>query len=137
MREDQVAERPDVAIRTRAARIVDALGNAVAVEDRDLFPKWEIFEVQERPRTACVRMVKIRSRDALIKREWATPRINPPQRSGRAAAEELSSVTTGIVGLAMTLFSFALNRMSGAKRRLGSCREAFRPQVSSLSYYCL
>lgn len=39
LRKDQAAERPDVAIRTRAARIVDALGKAVAVEDRDRFPK--------------------------------------------------------------------------------------------------
>lgn len=112
-----------MAIRTRAARIVDALGNAVAVEDRDLFPKYESFEALERPRTAWVRMVKTRSGDALINRECVTPRCNPPQRRGWAAVEDLSSVAIGIVGLAMALFLLRpVLEMTGAtKCRFGAC----------------
>lgn len=101
---NQNAACPDVAIRTRAARIIDAFGNAVAVEDRALFPKYEIFEGPIRPRNACVRMVNIRSRDALINRECGMPRSKLPQRKGWAAVAGPSSVTIGIVGLAMAWF---------------------------------
>ena len=142
-RQGQNAARPEVAIRTRAARIVDALGNAVAVEDRDLFPKCEICEGRARPRNACVRMVKTRSRDARINRECITSRRSaPPQRRGWTAVEGVSSVAIGSVSLAMVLFSpwsCSSDRHAASKRRLGTRREAFGPHAckAKVRDYCL
>ena len=62
----------EVAVRRRAARMHDALGNALVIEVRDLLAQDEVFE-QRRPAQARLeRVLVVGDRHALIRRQRAT-----------------------------------------------------------------
>ena len=65
-----------IAVRRRAARVHDALGNALVVEVRDLLAKDEVLE-QRRPAQASLeRVLVVGDRHALIGRQRAVGRID-------------------------------------------------------------
>ena len=81
--------RLEEAMRAESARMYDALGNALVIEMEDLLAKMEVFESRRAARADAQRVLIVRNRRALLRRE----------RRDVAAGRLMSSpADTGIVG---------------------------------------
>ena len=66
----------EVAVRAGAARVHDALGNALVIEVRDLLAQDEVFEQRRAAQARLQRVLVVGDRHALVGGEHAAARID-------------------------------------------------------------
>ena len=101
--------RLEVAVRRRAARVDDALGNPLVIEVGDLLAEDEVLEQRRAPRADAERVLIVGDRHALVGRqrsspplaalvEFATRAADATVRAGSSRAATLSVRRLAMVG---------------------------------------
>ena len=124
----------EVAVRRRAARVDDALGNALVVEVRDLLAEDEVLEQRRPAQAGLERVLVVRDRHALIGRQRPLGRIDadPIERADRRVLADDRRAAAGLLrAVRLGHRARADDRVRGDRPRAPSVGSAQpRPQYS-------